>query len=64
MTKHEQAAIMEHLIASFMRIKSISASGEIDRLCLDGINKAYKFCEVSKLQGQLDIITRRRHELN
>jgi hypothetical protein len=60
MTKHEKATVIEHLISSFLNIKKLSGSGEIDRLCLDGMNKLYVLAESDKIQKELDEVRKRR----
>lgn len=60
MDRHSQAVILEHCIGLFMRIKSLSMSGEIDRCCVSGVSKLYDLSEARGLQKEIDLIRKRR----
>ena len=53
-SKHELAATVCHVQGLFFKIKAISAKGEIDRMCLDGISKLYNLTNAAEIQQQLD----------
>lgn len=59
-SKHELAATVSHVQGLFLRIKELSSSGEIDRLCLDGISKLYNLSGAAEIQKQLDELMARR----
>ena len=59
MDKHQKATLVYRLIGAFLEIKKISNSGEIDRLCLDGLSTIGKLTEAEKIQKELDIVRER-----
>ena len=60
MNKHDKAVIIDHLICTFMHIKKLSYSGEIDRLCLEGVSKLVNLAGTEKIQEELDEVRKRR----
>lgn len=60
MDNHKTASSMEHLIESFMRIKTLSTSGEIDRLCVDGVSVLLALSKECGLQNEVNEIKNRR----
>lgn len=59
-SKHELAATVSHVLGLLMKIEAISASGEIDRLCKDGMSKLYNLSGAAEIQKQLDEIRARQ----
>ena len=59
MNKHQKANIVYRLIGAFIEIKKISHSGDIDRLCLDGLATIGKLTEAEKIQKELDEVRAR-----
>ena len=60
MTKHDKAVIIDHVICAFMTIKSISMSGAIDKLCMDGVSKMVTLADTERVQKDLDEVRKRR----
>jgi len=59
MNKHQKANVVYRIIGAFLEIKKLSNSGEIDRLCLDGLATIGKITEAEKIQKELDEIRAR-----
>lgn len=58
--RHKRAGIIDHLICQFMWIKTLSVSGEIDRRCVDGIDKLVRLADSYGIQAELDEVRKRR----
>jgi hypothetical protein len=59
MDKHSMAGCVHHIQGLFLRIKSLSASGEIDNLCLDGIIRLNALTDSARIQKELDDVRSR-----
>lgn len=57
--KHKLATPVQRLIGSFHRIKTLSSSQEIDRLCESGISVLITMAGDAEIQEQLDAIRER-----
>lgn len=61
MNKHDKAVMIERLIGAFYEIKRLPRyTGDIDRLCTEGVDKLMKLAEIDGVQKELDEIRKRR----
>lgn len=57
---HKHAAIIEHLKTLLIRIKSLSGSGEIDRLTIEGNQKLFDLGESLGITKEIEMLRDRR----
>jgi hypothetical protein len=60
MTKHDKAVIVDGLVCTFLHIKKLSFSGDIDRLCLDSISRLCNWADAENFKAELDEVRKRR----
>lgn len=58
--RHKLGGAIEHLIGEFTRIKTLSASAEIDNRCVDGISVLMNMADAAGVQAELDELRKRR----